>query len=153
MGTTLEHYIRAERVFNYFVKHQRGLRPLIFDDPTNPDAARDYLAFLEAMRIQRFARSSRPSEIRFVSYDPATRSPALQQWRRAIPLKSRDEIEPHSDNGPEQRLGILAHFQLAPGRPLVGNMGFRFVMLMGAIAHPMACSPGKPTIFHHSGKL
>jgi hypothetical protein len=139
----------AERVLNYYVTNQKDNGPLLFEDPAQPEDAQAYLTFLEGLGIQRLnvenklapGDISRPSEVRLVCHDPQSRL----RWREALPFKSRDVLWPkrarQAESDLTQCLGILSHLNTAPEKPLVGNLGFRYFMLMAWIAWPWLVKP------------
>lgn len=116
----------CRRVLDYFTEHAWGTRnELVFHDPSRPESAKDYLAFLEALGIDR-------KHIRFVAYQRKKRSKAVATWKAALGLGWRAHVgrlaPPRSASmATEHWFGI---------KPIFGNegsYGFRFLLTMAAI--------------------
>jgi hypothetical protein len=127
--------VASDENANILVGHQTGIRPVVF---AAREDAQCYMEFLSALNVQRknvtdrHGAVIRESEVRFIFYG---RGDPVERWKDALTINWRDETVTEDIRHPDL-LGILAHFRTTPGRQLVGNFGFRFVMLMAAIARP-----------------
>lgn len=121
-----------ETVYRFATESHPEFGGLIFREPVQPRAALDFLRCLELLGCKR-------DEIEFVSFDVTTpRSARAAAWRRALRLHSSIRFRKTAPlNGRKDWacpwLGIQPVFPDECGR-LQGSAGFRFVMVMAAIA-------------------
>lgn len=130
-------------VLAYYVDHIRR-RPnlLIFRDPTQPEAARAYLAFLRDLGISIDA-------VRFVSFDHTKkRSQHAAAWRSALSLSEhpieKEKLPSGNSSKSIRWLGLEPVFDnrtLAPSSKQDGAVGFRYLMLMAYISLGAAPPP------------
>lgn len=105
---------------------------LIFRDPRKPETAKSFLKFLCLLGCQ-------PHEIEFTSYDKTqSNATTIATWRNALNLDDSTRVETRSpfngrSNWPCQWLGIQPVFAEERGK-MQGSAGFRFMMVMAAIA-------------------
>lgn len=77
-----------------------------------------------------------PSQVRYISYDPAERSVWRQQWRDALQLHKQIRIEkrPGPDQGTSKAwLHLYPSFPGAKGKTQLASPGFTYLLIMGAI--------------------
>lgn len=116
----------CRRVLDHYVERAWATRnELVFHDPSHPEPAKDYLAFLKALRIPREC-------VRFVAYHRGKRSRSVTIWKTALDLGWRVPIVRLSApsgtrEATERWLGIKPLF----GKE--GSYGFRFLLTMAAI--------------------
>lgn len=123
----------CHQVFDYYLNHSWQTRNfLVFKDPNSPDAAIQFIAFLEIIGIPK-------SVLHFVSYDTAAKSASLGHWKDELSLTSRHHIEkcapPRKSNlAAKQWLGIKPIFgdENQKGGAETGSITFRYLMVMGA---------------------
>jgi integrase len=122
--------VLCRRVLDYYATHAWTTRnELVFHDPSCPEPAKDYLAFLKALGIDW-------QNIRFTSYHRGKRSRAVATWKAALGLGWRVQIgrlaPPNSTRqATDQWFGIKPLFKTNAGEE--GSYGFRFLLMMAAI--------------------
>lgn len=122
----------CRRVLKYYINNAWQTRnELVFHDPRDPESARDYLAFLNRLGVEK-------QQVRFVTYHQNERSQALAEWKKALGLTWRDQIDrlvPPNKSSPAtaQWLGIKPLFGHASGAAEAGSYGFRYLLTMATI--------------------
>lgn len=121
-----------ERVLDsYALKARPDFAGMIFTNPEEPDEAKDFVQWLKLLGFTK-------QDIRFVTYDVTKqRSPVAAQWKRALGLRTSDQIHKSSPpNGrndwPSKWLGITPVFKNSRGETK-GSPAFRFMMVMAII--------------------
>lgn len=127
------HKSLSQRVFDYFAHSSHpDFAGVYFTDPTTPEAARDFLAWLKLIGLEK-------NEICFISYDVTQkRSKFSAKWKRALDLRSAEVFLKKSPyNGNKNWacpwLGIEPVF-LNEKTQYSGAAAMRFLMVMAYIA-------------------
>jgi integrase len=125
-------------VLGYYVNHVwKTSNVLLFHDPAKPETAVRYLSFLEALGVE-------DNQLRLVFFGQSEhkKSAFRRQWKQTLKLtwRLRDSIylwkPPYGESAASERwLGLEPSFGNQPHRAgRQGSDGFRFLMVMAAIA-------------------
>jgi len=119
-------------VEKYALGARENFSGMIFTKPEDPSDAKAFLSFLKLLGLK-------TDQIKFIRYDKTSkRSKATSMWRKALAIHSSISIETAAPIGgkkdwPCPWIGIVPVFD-AKGEQKMGSAGFRFLMVMAAIA-------------------
>jgi len=123
---------RVAAVLDYYIENAWQTRnELIFHNPDQPEQAQAYMQLLIDLGIKK-------QEIRFVSYSKQERSCYASQWKKALGLTWREQVEhlqsPNKkSHATEQWFGIKPVFGTGSDAPENGAYGLRYLFVMTAI--------------------
>jgi site-specific recombinase XerD len=123
-------------VVEYYIHNQwKTWGELIFHNPQEPEMARKYLRFLEALGYRR-------SQLQFIYCGPKPRSASLARWKKALGLTFRDTIK-HRAPTNKSRKAVAQWLFIAPDFGAESDefddqiFGYRYLMVMLATAMPI----------------
>ena len=121
-----------EVVEEYVLGARQIFSGMIFTKPHDPGDAKAFLSFLKSLGLK-------VDQIKFIRYDKTSkRSKATSMWRKALGIHSSISIETSTPIGGKMDwacpwIGIVPVFD-AKGGQKMGSAGFRYLMVMAAIA-------------------